>query len=297
MTETRTISATFLLFTCGLFLAVACAPAGPDLRLYLPRDLATGQISGPLADELSQALKSRARSGEKYLNGQVSFREAVSNEQETVPVKLAAGEPQTVYRADPFTQRLWQVKEAPTQTELQNFTFQRVQGEMLFDWQITDKNGAKIDSGRSAVDLNRTFGGFLAARKVAPAVENPEKLAEEARRLLAEEMTQALALDLGREPLSSEIETAPDAWSRLAASLAASGDWEGARAQWEEALDLNPNFAPALYNLGLYCERQQNPEEALLYYQKAFVANGSPLHRAALTRLTESLMRAGRLAE
>ncbi len=84
---------------------------------------------------------------------------------------------------------------------------------------------------------------------------------------------------------SNDAETAPDEWSRRAAHLAGRGDWEGARAQWLEALNLNPDFSPALYNLGLYYERRHEPEQALEFFQKAFIANASPRHRSALTRL------------
>lgn len=276
----------------------ACAATGPAARIALPRGLSVGQIEGPGADDLIRALNSRSSaSGEASISGTVSFQEQVTEERETVPVTVAAGKPQAMYKPDPFTERLWRVKETPTATELRDFDFQRLSGEMVFDWQITDKNGAKLDSGRSRVDVNRSFGGFLASQKLAPGQTNPKTLATEARQLLAEEMTRSLALDLGREPSPSEIETAPDTWSREALAAATRNDWEAARALWLEALELNSNFAPALYNLGLYCERDKNPETALEYYQKAFIANGSPLHRAALSRLTESMLRAGYFTE
>jgi tetratricopeptide (TPR) repeat protein len=59
-------------------------------------------------------------------------------------------------------------------------------------------------------------------------------------------------------------------------------------------LDQNPDYSPPLYNLGLYWELRKNPEEAWRYYRRAFRADASPLHREALTRLTDTLTKAGR---
>ncbi|UQZ88070.1 hypothetical protein C4J81_02105 [Deltaproteobacteria bacterium Smac51] len=285
-----------VLSVTAIVLTGGCAVTSSNARLNLPKGVSIGQINGPGGEELAKTLRSRTSGGaDAVLSGQVSFREEVTSERETVPVTVKAGKARTVYKPDPFTSRLWKVDEIPTITEFQSFDFQRIKGEMVFDWSLTAPNIGVIDTGRAAVDLNRTFGGFMASEKVAPSTQNPDQLAKEARTLLAEEMTRALTLDLGREPSPSEIETADDEWSRRARTMAMRGDWEGAKAVWMEALELNPLFSPALYNLGLYYERHKKPEEARKYYQEAFVAEATDLHRAALTRLTETLMRAGRL--
>ncbi len=279
----------FILLLAVISLA-ACASQGPAAsRAPMLHNIAIGQIQGPGAEELTRALKAQASgAAQATLGGTISFREAVSEERETVPVTVAAGKPESVYKPDPFTKRVWLTEETPTATEFQTFDLQRVAGEMLFNWQITGKDGRVIDSGVSKADLNRTFGGFMAAQKVAPGPQNSDRLLSEARRALAEEMTRLLALSLGRQPSPDEIETAPDDWSRRAKNAASRGDWEEAKNIWLEALDLNPNFAPAHYNLGLYYERAGEPERALSSYQRAFVADGSPRHRAALTRITEA---------
>lgn len=286
------------LFLIALVSLAGCAGSqATATSLRLPQGLTIGQITGPGSEELTRVLKSRTTGGSPHgiLNGTVSFNEHVRQERETVPVTVESGPEQTVYKPDPFTNRLWKVNEKPTSTQLQTFDYQRLQGTMVFDWRVTAPGGAVLETGRSVVDLNRTFGGFLANEQVAPGRKNAVDLAADARRILAEEMTQALALDLGREPSSFEIETANDEWSRRAKSLATAGDWEGARHVWLEALELNPGFSPALYNLGLYYERQKNPEQAWRYYRDAFVSEASDLHRTALTRVTEALKRAGRL--
>ena len=109
---------------------------------------------------------------------------------------------------------------------------------------------------------------------------------------LADDLVRLLALNLGRGAKVSELETGKDKWSRRAKSLASSGDWDGAKKEWETLLEMNPKYSPALYNLGIYWERARNPQEALRCYRAAVVNDASILHRAALARLTETLGRA-----
>ena len=271
--------------------------ASSSVRAYkLPAGVAVGDISGPGHEQLSRALKKRGGgSGQMTLSGQVSLSRQSAGEYETVPQEVSAGKPYTAYKPDPFTGRVWQVKETPTAIELDSYDFQRITGDMVFDWRLTSKAGSLVDSGRVVMNIDRTRGGYLATKGLTPPLTGSRAKSDDIENRLADELVRLLALDLGRYPGSSELEVGDDSLSRKAKRLAASGDWDEARKLWRDLLSQNRQYAPALYNMGLYWERRKDPEEAWRYYRAAFISDGSDRHRQALTRLTETLSRAGRL--
>ena len=285
----------------GLLISVAamgltgCAGSGGAYKL--PAGVTVGDISGPGQDQLSRALKKRGGGGsaKMILSGQVSLSRQETGERETVPREVAAGPPQAAYQPDPFTGRVWLVEETPMATELDSYDFKRLTGDLIFDWRLTSKTGGQVDSGRVVLNIDRTRGGYLAAQGLAPPLSGSKTKGDDLESRLAGELVRLLTLDLGRYPSASELETGDDSLSRKAKSLASAGNWQEAQALWLELLDQNPRYSPALYNLGLYWERRQDPEEAWRYYRAAFLSDGSDSHRAALTRLTETLSRAGRL--
>lgn len=286
---------------CLMFLVssvAAFAAARDDLRL--PKGLKVGTISGPGGEALTRALSKKAWGGGRtgILSGQVSMVRQVASERETVIVEKQIGEVYEIYKPDPFTTRLWRVTETPMGESLETFDLERETGAMVFDWRVNAVDGRLMDQGRVSLDLSRSRGGYLAKVGAAPSLNSGRRSATARfEQYLAAELARQLTLDLGRPVTASDLENADDQWSRKARALVSSGDWEGARKLWLELLDLNSEYGPALYNLGLYYERQKNPEEAWRWYRKVFLSEKSDLHRAALTRLTDSLSRAGRLPQ
>ncbi len=288
-----------------LFLAILAllslglgAPARAEVRLLLPPGLAVGAISGPGGEDVARALKKYQAGGETrgLLGGRLSLTRGLTAERETVPVEKEAGPPHPVYEADPFTQRLWPTEEFPMVTDVENFDLERFTGHLVFDWQVTPlSGGAASESGRAVLDMDRTRGGFLAELGLTePLAQTTSNLEATGRERLAGELVAQLLLTLGRHPAPSEIESGQDSLSPQAKRLAAAGDWESAKTLWLDLLKQNPDYPPPLYNLGLYWEFRKNPEEAWRYYRLAFRADATPRHREALTRLTDTLARAGR---
>lgn len=64
-----------------------------------------------------------------------------------------------------------------------------------------------------------------------------------------------------------------DAHVALGTQLAMNGDLDGAIAEFTQAVELSPNNATAIYNLGLAYESNGNAEEAYKYYSRAIEAN------------------------
>ncbi|MDR3038972.1 MAG: hypothetical protein LBV21_06780, partial [Candidatus Adiutrix sp.] len=91
----------------GAFFMLAlagCAAGGVSGRgLRLPPGMAVGDISGPGAEMVGRALKSRTTPADgtaeaSVLSGRVSFTPAVSAEKEIVPGEVSAGRPVLNYR-------------------------------------------------------------------------------------------------------------------------------------------------------------------------------------------------------
>jgi tetratricopeptide (TPR) repeat protein len=210
-----------------------------------------------------------------------------------VPGEVSTGRPVRDYRPDPFTRRLWLETVTPTALELKTYELERLSGRLVFDWRLASPAGAEPAGGQIVLAVDRTRGGYLAQAGAAPALADQPAFARDLENHLAEELAGQLTLALGRIPTAAEVETG-DPLSREAKRLAAAGDWEGAKDLWLKLLTLNPGYAPAHFNLGLYWEYRQKPEEAWRSYREAFKSEPSRNHRAALTRLTDALALAGR---
>lgn len=289
----------FLIVSVLSLLLFANSALAADYVFLLPKGLKIGEISGPGNEQLSRALKKRLSKGPTsyILSGAVHLDQSSRREKESVPLEKPAGEVYEEYVPDPFTHRLWRQKVTPEATSLDSFDLERYLGLMTLDWVITSAgNGEVLNQGRVILDINRTRGGYLATEGMVPQMSS-QKSDREFEDRLADDLVRLLALDLGRSASVSELESGGDKWSRSAKSLASAGDWEGARREWEKLLEMNPKYGPALYNLGIYWEHNSKPEEALRYYRAAFVSEASVRHRRTLTRLTETLRRAGRLPD
>lgn len=286
----RLVSAIFclsFLFVC----LTGCSGKSAPQKVALPPGITIGQISGPGAEAVSKALAGRSsgRGHASVLSGQVSLNSKQGRETESVPEKKPVGQPYQSYQPDPFTKKLWKVDKYDEATMVSDYNLERLSGLLTFDWRLSPSG----QSGRVVLDVDRTRGGFLAAKGVAPAMGASRSDMIELDNYLAEELVRLLVLELGRDLGVSDLESASDAWSRKARSHVAAGNWEEARKLWLEILEMNPDYGPAHYNLGLYWEKKRNPEEAWRSYRAAFLSEASPLHRRALSRLTESLAKSG----
>ncbi len=280
----------------GIFLLAAVAEAGDNFRLS--PGISIGEIRGPGREQLTQALKKRTAKGPVtgILSGSLTLDSQTRREKETVPLEKPSGRPYQEYQPDPFTGRMWKYEVTPTEMVLNDYDLERFNGLMTFDWQLFTPAGDLTREGRLVLDLNRTRGGYLAAEGLVPPLRGGEaKGARNFEKRLADETVRLLTLDLGRLVTASELESASDSLSRKARNLARRGDWNGARDMWLELLGQNPAYGPALYNLGLYWEREKNPQKALEYYRQAFSSDDSLFHRQAVSRLTEALLTANRL--
>lgn len=289
----------FLLSAFWLLLLYALPALAADYVFHLPYGVKIGEIDGPGREQLRRILIKRTTKGptEFVLSGVVSLEQSSRKEKERVPLEKPSGPPYDDYLPDPFTKRVWRQKVTPATSSLDSFDLERYLGFMTLDWTVSKAgSGELLDQGRVVLDINRTRGGYLAVEGMVPKMSS-KSADNEFENRLANDLIRLLALDLGRAAGVSELERGDDKWSRSARSLASSGDWEGARKEWEKLLEMNPKYGPALYNLGVYWERNRKPEEALRYYRSAFVSDASERHRRALTRLTETLRRAGRLPD
>jgi tetratricopeptide (TPR) repeat protein len=166
------------------------------------------------------------------------------------------------------------------------------EASLTAEWTVSDREtGAVIRAGRTTDVLKRSSGGWLAAQGAAPGDPPSE---DEAKRILAEALSGQMVAELGPALSASGLERAGDPQSRKALALAAAGHWEEAAELWREVIALNPDHAAAHYNLGLHHERLGELDEAWASYRLAFLCLGAPIHREALTRLTDALNRQGR---
>ncbi len=271
-------------------IAGGCAARQAARPPHLPADLSLGEISGPGAEEIVKILR-RYLSGQKgdlVLSGRLSFQDSFNEEREKAAHKVAVGEPREAWLADPFTKKYWLGEETDYEERVDEYKLQRSTGVLIFDWSVGPAGGAPSRSGRIELDTDATRGGFLASIGAAPKAAGQisgRKLAE----ALGEDLAALLALELGRQLKASDLDWASDAQSRQAHKLAGEGRWDEARDIWLQLLELNPEYGPALYNLALYYEYKGQPQEALAYYQRAFLSDSSSRNRAALTRMTKAV--------
>jgi hypothetical protein len=172
------------------------------------------------------------------------------------------------------------------------FPLTTVEATLTAVWTLTDpQSRAIISNGSNKVALRRSYGGFLESEGKTPP-ESPAQ--EELLSLLAKSLADRLLQSLGPAYTASSLASAKDGISRQAATLAAAGDWDGAAQLWYGILKENPNYSPALFNLGLYHERRGDLETAYSFYRLAFLDNQTWPYRLALTRTTDALEKLGR---
>jgi hypothetical protein len=272
------------------FLASSCVVKPKN---YLPRDISLGQFTGQGAQEVKNQLSSltstKANSSQKLvLSAKTNF--SLTSQYGLEKVGLSDHESSHWPEGLPGWENA--VQKEPDY-EISQYPLTLVKADMQSEWTLTEAQSQIIvSSGTSKVTLQRSYDGYLASQGKAQATPPVQQdLLNDLAKALAAQIIQSIGPAFSAENLAS----AKDSRSRQAASMVAADDWTGAAAIWIEILRENPEYAPALFNLGLYHERQGNLDTAWSLYRQAFLNSKTWPFRLALTRTTEALERQGRL--
>ncbi|MDR3135755.1 MAG: hypothetical protein LBU69_06660 [Deltaproteobacteria bacterium] len=279
----------------ALSLAAMAGGCARHPKKILPGAIGLGQFTGPGAEEvkseLARLLSPADRPGRSLvLSGTTDFTLSAKAGQEVVTISN---------RYDsrwPETLPGWENAPRPnTGYKTAEYPLTQVEATLKADWALTEANSqALVSSGTTNAVLARSYGGFLESQGQA---ESQPPGRDELARLLAKSLADRLAMSIGPAYPSANLASGKDKQSRKAASLASAGDWDGASEIWLGLLRLNPDYAPALFNMGLYHERQGRLETAWAFYRLAFLRYQSLLFRMALSRTADALEKLGRLPE
>jgi tetratricopeptide (TPR) repeat protein len=263
----------------------------------MPQNVRVGAITGEGGDLLASELAHRIPSGTSVrsnsftiFSGETSLSyqvkeglEKVINSSASSSGATAASQSETGLSDPNLT---GSGKAQPTPEE---YAIKVTEAVLNINWTLTDReSGAVIATGSTKETLTRSTGGFLASLGEAPS---DPLTPEQAVKLMAPALADQLVEELGPDFTARELAPAQDDLSQKALSLASKGQWDQAAAIWKELIVLNPQYHPALYNLGLFHERNGDLQKAWSYYRLAFLSHSSNLNRNALTRLTDSLNR------
>jgi len=268
----------------------------PQKQTYLPPEIEVGQFEGPGGKILAQTLSSRKsptpRQGRQIiLSGQTIFR--FQTEENTEKISLTEEGPlKLTTEKDPLTGKEFKV-EKPEITEIKtSFDYTSILAQMDLEWTLSSaSDNQKINSNHTSEVINKSFGGYLAQKNLAPKTPLSES---EAIKILAMALADQIILEIGPAFNALSLSPASDAISKEARLLVEKNLWSEAALLWQKLLAQNPEYSPALYNMGLYQERSGRPDEAWNYYRLAYLSKNSNLHREAITRLTDLLNRLGR---
>ena len=262
----------------------ACAGSPPTGSYKFRQEIKVGEITGPqeFADELARRDNNK---GTFTLQGQAQIDFSEKNGAEKVYF-TKSGVKKEILKPDAFTGQLWTVNEPEKIPATESFTLKSMTGELLFHWQLFDETGKKIKNGSLKTDYHQLFEGFVLKNNRNIPIGQNEK---GALGYLSKALADKLVMTLGREPGDLEIESNNEKQTSEAKRLISLGDWEAAKIIWLSLLEQNPGYYPALFNLGLYYEREADLHEAYAYYKKAFLAGGSNKAREALSRIVNGL--------
>jgi tetratricopeptide (TPR) repeat protein len=224
------------------------------------------------------------------LSGIAEFELNLSSDTETVLSEEKSGEEKVHWEEDKLTGQRYQVTTNGTREVASNYDFQRASGTLTVKWWLIDpKNGNILDDGILTYSGERSHGNYINNRDRVKRTWNIDNVRNDIITELVKQAADALIEMSGPLFTSNDLDTAMDDLSQRAKSMVYKGDWEGASILWSELLKQNPNFVPALYNLGLYKEKEGDLVSAWEYYRQAFLVDQSPKYRQALTRLTAVL--------
>ncbi|MDR1872533.1 MAG: DUF6340 family protein [Deltaproteobacteria bacterium] len=266
---------TVFLAWLGLLAIFGCSPK-PVWHSLLPPAIEVGEFTGPGGEALTTELKRRESprpfSGRTLvLAGSTQFDYQTAQSQETVITVTKKSNGQKTTETIPLTM---------------------AEAHLRAIWTLTAPGAARpTRTGRTEENFRRSYGGYLAQEGVAdPTPEGPEKTQDN----LARSLAALIVAELGPDHTPYNLARSADPRSVEATKLVNADDWDGAARKWEEILQENPNFAPALYNLALYHERSGRLDEAWKYYRLAYRSYDDIRNREALSRATDIMFRLGR---
>ncbi|MDR2442993.1 MAG: tetratricopeptide repeat protein [Deltaproteobacteria bacterium] len=284
---------TIAVVTMVFFFLSGCA--SPPKRL-LPKEITIGSLTGPAGSLLAQDLNASSAT---------SYREKsplVFEAETTFTYDLEPGTEEVLDNYDlsqkPNLEYLPNGLAYPSgsqsfkASDLDQYKLTRVTATLTAIWTLKDPTqGLVVKSGSTSDTFKTSVGGYLAYVGAASRNAPSER---EVLRTMSSALADQLIGELGPALSVNNISRASDERSKMAFDLASKGQWEEAAVLWRELIALNPNYAPAHYNLGIYHERLGQLHEAWESYRQAFLSNSSPVNRQALTRMTDSLERLGR---
>jgi hypothetical protein len=258
-----------------LFLAFGCSPK-PVWHSLLPPQIEVGEFDGPGGEALTAELRRRESprplAGRALvLSGSTQFDYKTLDSSETVVTVTKTADGRKTTETIPLTV---------------------AESSLRASWALTPPGaGQPQRTGQTEERLRRSYGGYLAQEGVAdPTPEGPDKTRDNLARALA----ALIVAELGPNHTPYNLAKAYDKKSVEAADLVEKDDWDGAAKKWEEILDENQAYAPALYNLALYHERSGRLGEAWKYYRQAYRSYDDLMRRDSLTRTTDLMFRLGR---
>ena len=261
----------------------ACAGSPPTGSYKFRPEIQVGEITG--SQEFAAELAKRDNNkGAFILQGQAQIAFSEKSGEEKVYF-MKSGAKKEILAPDVFTGQLWTVNEPEKIPATESFPLKSMAGKLFFHWQLFDETGQKIKSGSLQADYHQLFEGFVLKNKKNSTASQNEK---DARQYLSKTLADKLVMTLGREPGALEIESNEKQTSEAKRQISL-GNWEEAKNIWLSLLEQNPGYYPALFNLGLYYEREANLHEAYAYYKKAFLAGGYNKAREALSRIVNGL--------
>lgn len=285
----------FFRLTCfslvWLFFLVGCARLPSK---FLPSQVALGEFTGPgseaLISELSRLAPTAESGGHEarlVLSGATNFKFQTQQVQEKVTIsnRYDSAWPKGLPGWD-------QVPEKKERYNSKEYPLTLTQASFSVDWTISDpRNQVQVSSGSTMVETKQSHGGYLEKMGLEPtdSLDRDQTL-----KSLAQSLADQVMSLIGPAYSSQNLASGKDSLSRKAASLAADGDWAGASSLWLEILGLNPEYGPALFNLGLYHERLGDLDKAWAFYRLAFLSVQSQAYRLALTRTADALENLGR---
>jgi hypothetical protein len=286
-----TLLAAILAAPLAGLLAGGCASA-PTPRLA--RDITLGDFRGEGSDELRRALSPAATGGS---GARLALSATTAFDYSSRPGLETATVTNLSHSRWPEGLEGWdQVPKPEPKYRTSEYPLTLIEASLSADWTLTDPQNpsAVAQSGTTRVALKQSGGGFPESQgQGRPAATDRQA----ALNLLAESLADQIVLLIGPDYAASSLAPGKDALSKQALKLATDGDWDGAAAIWLEILTLNPEYGPALFNLGLHHERRGDLDKAWAFYRLAFLSVQTYPYRLALTRTADALEKLGRLPQ
>ena len=278
-------------------LASGCAYAASD---SVRSRLLLGEFTGDAGPMLRRELETRrpflgSDKTAPRLSAGAFFQLSFTDDQESVAME-EKGREKTFWEEDKLTGEVYLVRADEPREVSSDYDFQRALGTLTVLWRLTDpENGGIASEGELVFRGERSCGSYLDQRGRPGKPFTAEAVSRDISAELVKQAAAGLIEMSGPLFTSGDLASAPDPLSQEARLLASRGDWEGASLLWEKLLTQNPSYVPALYNLGLFKEKTGELTAAWEYYRRAFLADQSPMYRAALTRVTSVLRHQNRL--